>query len=71
MSFSFRFVLEKQEKYLRALAEMENVRERSRKDVENARHFGIQKFSKDVRCFSSNAAGVYAEKLFYLCTPAA
>lgn len=27
---------------------MENVRTRTRKDVENAKHFGIQKFSKDV-----------------------
>ncbi|EGD74024.1 hypothetical protein PTSG_05721 [Salpingoeca rosetta] len=36
------------EKYLRALAEMENVRERARHQVEDAKHYGIQKFAKDM-----------------------
>jgi molecular chaperone GrpE len=37
-----------QDKYLRALAEMENVRQRSRKQVEDAKLYGIQGFSKDI-----------------------
>jgi len=38
-----------QDKYLRALAEMENVRIRGRKEVDAAKQFGISKFAKDVR----------------------
>lgn len=37
-----------QEKYLRSLAEMENVRERAKHQVEDAKHYGIQKFAKDM-----------------------
>eukprot|EP01147_Barroeca_monosierra_P000743 gene746-4035_t len=36
------------EKYLRALAEMENVRERAKHQVQDAKNFGIQKFAKDM-----------------------
>lgn len=37
-----------QDKYLRALAETENVRQRMEKQVEDARTFGIQVFAKDL-----------------------
>ena len=37
-----------QDKYLRALAEAENVRQRMMKQVEEAKLFGIQGFSKDI-----------------------
>ena len=37
-----------QDKYRRVLAETENVRARGRRDTENARLFGIQKFAKEV-----------------------
>eukprot|EP00051_Salpingoeca_urceolata_P006871 m.90986 g.90986 ORF g.90986 m.90986 type:complete len:285 (-) comp15024_c0_seq2:75-929(-) len=37
-----------EDKFKRALADAENVRQRSRVEVENARQFGIQKFSKDL-----------------------
>ena len=33
---------------MRALAEMENIRQRSRKQVEEAKLYGIQGFSKDI-----------------------
>ncbi|KNC78634.1 co-chaperone GrpE [Sphaeroforma arctica JP610] len=36
------------DKYMRALAEMENVRKRARTDVDNQKHFAIQKFSKSL-----------------------
>ncbi len=37
-----------QDSYLRCLADMENLRSRTRKEVENASSFAIQKFCKDV-----------------------
>ncbi|XP_033756879.1 grpE protein homolog 1, mitochondrial-like isoform X1 [Pecten maximus] len=37
-----------QEKYMRALAETENVRQRMRKQVDDAKVFGIQGFCKDL-----------------------
>ena len=37
-----------QDKYLRALAEMENIRQRSKRQVEDAKLYGIQVFSKDI-----------------------
>jgi len=37
-----------EDKYVRSLAEMENVRTRSRRDVDNAKLFGIQGFAKDL-----------------------
>lgn len=36
------------DRYVRALAEMENVRTRLRKEVDNAKEFSISSFSKDV-----------------------
>lgn len=36
------------EKYVRSLAEMENVRERAKHQVQDAKDFGIQKFAKDM-----------------------
>ncbi|MEL6870418.1 MAG: nucleotide exchange factor GrpE [Pseudomonadota bacterium] len=36
------------DKYLRAVAELDNVRKRARKDVENARNFGIEKFATEL-----------------------
>eukprot|EP00127_Corallochytrium_limacisporum_P005677 Clim_evm56s210 gene=Clim_evmTU56s210 len=36
------------DKYKRALAEVENTRQRGRRDVENAKLFAIQKFAKDL-----------------------
>lgn len=47
-------VAELNDKYLRALAEMENVRIRARKDVEAARSFGIQSFAKALLEVSDN-----------------
>ena len=41
-------VFSTQDKYLRALAEMENIRQRSRKQIEEAKLYGIQGFSKDI-----------------------
>ncbi|VDN54031.1 unnamed protein product [Dracunculus medinensis] len=37
-----------QDKYMRALAETENVRRRSQKQIEDAKHFAIQSFCKDL-----------------------
>lgn len=37
-----------EDKYKRSLAEMENVRQRMFKQIEEARSFGIQSFSKDL-----------------------
>ena len=37
-----------QDKYLRALAETENVRQRMKKQVEDSKLYGIQEFSKDI-----------------------
>lgn len=36
------------ERYLRASAEMENVRKRARRDVENAHKFALERFSKEL-----------------------
>jgi molecular chaperone GrpE len=36
------------EQYLRALAEVDNVRKRGAKDLENARQFAIEKFAQDL-----------------------
>ncbi len=36
------------EQYLRALADVENVRKRGAKDVENARQFAIEKFAQEM-----------------------
>jgi len=35
-------------KYLRVVAEMENLRKRTRRDVENARKFGIERFAEEI-----------------------
>ena len=37
-----------QDKYLRALAEIDNIQKRSRKHIEEAKLYGIQGFSKDI-----------------------
>ncbi|KAI7869053.1 GrpE-domain-containing protein [Spinellus fusiger] len=39
---------ELQDAYLRCLADQENIRERSRKEVSSAKEFAIQKFAKDL-----------------------
>ena len=36
------------DKYLRAVAEMENIRKRSSRDIENARKYAIESFAKEV-----------------------
>lgn len=36
------------EQYLRALAEVDNVRKRAGKDLENARQFAVEKFAQDL-----------------------
>ncbi len=36
------------EQYLRALAEVDNVRKRGAKDLENTRQFAIEKFAQDL-----------------------
>jgi len=36
------------EQYLRSLAEIDNVRKRAAKDLENTRQFGIEKFAQDL-----------------------
>src|SRR6187397_3705192 len=36
------------EQYLRALAEVDNVRKRAAKDLENTRQFAVEKFAADV-----------------------
>src|SRR5688572_10803941 len=36
------------EQYLRALADVENVRKRAAKDLENTRQFAIEKFAQDL-----------------------
>ncbi|KAL7750318.1 GrpE, mitochondrial [Sorochytrium milnesiophthora] len=43
-----RKIAELTDHYRRALAETENVRERSRRDVDHAQQFAVQKFSKDM-----------------------
>ena len=42
------YFLSHQDKYLRALAEVENTRERMLKQVKDSKLFGIQEFSKDI-----------------------
>ena len=37
-----------QDKYLRALAETENIRQRMRKQIEESKLYGVQEFSKDI-----------------------
>ncbi|KAI9267273.1 GrpE-domain-containing protein [Helicostylum pulchrum] len=37
-----------QESYLRSLADQENLRQRTTREVSNAKEFGIQKFAKDI-----------------------
>ena len=36
------------DKYLRAVAEMENIRKRSARDIENARKYSIESFAKEI-----------------------
>src|SRR3954451_5977538 len=36
------------EQYLRALADVENVRKRAAKDLENTRQFAVEKFAQDL-----------------------
>ena len=42
------------DKYLRALADMENLRERSKRDVKDANNFAVHKFAKDLLEFADN-----------------
>eukprot|EP00045_Choanoeca_perplexa_P010141 m.101490 g.101490 ORF g.101490 m.101490 type:complete len:247 (+) comp15173_c0_seq2:113-853(+) len=42
------------DKYLRALAEMENLRERSKREISDARDFAMHKFAKDLLEFVDN-----------------
>ncbi|KAG2220472.1 hypothetical protein INT45_011476 [Circinella minor] len=41
-------IAELQDAYIRCLADQENLRERTRKEIESAREFAIQKFAKDL-----------------------
>ncbi|CAG8516697.1 3579_t:CDS:2 [Paraglomus brasilianum] len=41
-------IAELKDHYLRALAEMENLRERTRREIEHTAQFAIQKFAKDL-----------------------
>ncbi len=41
-------ILELQDSYLRVLADMENLRMRTKKEVENGKQFAVQSFAKDV-----------------------
>ncbi|CAO3646966.1 unnamed protein product [Cunninghamella blakesleeana] len=41
-------IAELQDAYLRSLADQENIRERSRKELTSAKEFAIQKFAKDL-----------------------
>ena len=43
-----------QDKYLRAMAETQNVRRRGQQDVERERKFGIERFAKDVLSVADN-----------------
>ncbi len=45
---------ELQDKYLRAIAEAQNVRRRAQQDVEKERKFGIERFAKDVLSVADN-----------------
>ncbi len=42
------------DKYLRAVAELDNVRKRARRDVENAHKFAIERFAKDLLAVSDS-----------------
>ncbi|MEN7344147.1 MAG: nucleotide exchange factor GrpE [Pseudomonadota bacterium] len=49
------------EKYVRAVAELENVRKRSRRDVENAHKYGIEKFAAELLAVADSLeAGIAA-----------
>ncbi|KAJ9061517.1 GrpE, mitochondrial [Entomophthora muscae] len=41
-------IAELKDHYLRSLADMENLRQRTKKEVENSSNFAIQKFAKDI-----------------------
>lgn len=41
-------------KYLRAVAELDNVRKRARRDVENARKYGIERFAGELLAVSDS-----------------
>jgi molecular chaperone GrpE len=43
-----------QDKYLRAVAEAQNVRRRAQQDVERERKFGIERFARDVLSVADN-----------------
>ncbi len=43
-----------QDKYLRAMAESQNMRRRAQQDVERERKFGIERFAKDVLSVADN-----------------
>src|ERR1700753_2829040 len=47
-------VAESRDKMLRTLAEMENLRTRTRKEVADARVYGIQNFARDVLDIADN-----------------
>ena len=40
--------VKKQDAYIRCLADQENLRERTRKEIQSAQEFAIQKFAKDL-----------------------
>ncbi|MEO0576038.1 MAG: nucleotide exchange factor GrpE [Pseudomonadota bacterium] len=48
------------DKYLRAVAELDNVRKRARKDVENARNFGIERFAGELLAVSDSLQAAIA-----------
>jgi len=45
---------ELQDKHLRAVAEMQNIRRRAQQDVEKERKFGIERFARDVLSVADN-----------------
>src|SRR5262245_51690173 len=45
---------ELQDKYLRAVAEVQNMRRRAQQDVERERKFGIERFAKDLLSVADN-----------------
>lgn len=45
---------ELQDKHLRAIAEMQNIRRRAQQDVEKERKFGIERFARDVLSVADN-----------------
>ena len=56
-----------QDKYLRSVAEFRNLQERTKRDMDNARNFAIQRFAKDllesIDNFDRALLAVPAEKL--------